>query len=65
MSKKKMVKKNDFFKNFATTKLQLQINCVFVVEILGSYSQHFIFFLTYKWANKPECLFLAGYSNLV
>ncbi len=30
-----------------------------------SYSEHFIFFLTYEWANKLECLSLASLSNTV
>jgi hypothetical protein len=28
----------------------------FTVQALGLYSQHFIFFVTYEWANKLECL---------
>jgi hypothetical protein len=26
-----------------------------VSKYLGPYSQHFIFFVAYKWADKPEC----------
>jgi hypothetical protein len=32
---------------------------------LGLYSQHFVLSVTYVWANKLECLFLAGLSCIV
>ncbi len=31
----------------------------------GPYSQHFIFFVTYEWADKLECFYLVSLSNLV
>jgi hypothetical protein len=32
---------------------------------MGTYSQQFIFFTTYAFCNKLECLFLADLSSLV
>ncbi len=32
---------------------------------LGPYSQQFIFFTTYEFCNKLECLFLARLSSLI
>jgi hypothetical protein len=35
------------------------------VAEVGLYSQHFIFVVTYDWAQKPECFSLASLSSLV
>ncbi len=39
-------------------------NEVLQIRDLESYSQHFIFFVTYKWAKKLECYITLGWKGV-